>query len=130
MTTYSGYNDGPSVLTWFVGMCILGIVGLGIAGMLMGTAGIMQAGTPRQTPGPNRIGGIDIDDAVEEARSVIRDLVPGGEVGYLTRSTGGLLRVCIGREGALFIVGHNDAPSLLAAAEKIAERLGATVGLW
>jgi len=104
----------------------MGLAAVVLALSMLGSAATVQIATPKPTP--ERVGGIDINKAVEEARSVIKDLVPGGDVGYLARSTGGLLRVYMGWKGQIYIVGHDNAPSLLAAAEKIAEQLGAIVG--
>jgi len=115
----TGYSTGLSIEFVYLLACITAIDKLS----LPGEAATVQVAGPRPTPS-----GIDIDEAVEEARRLIPDITPGGEgIGYL-RSTGGLLRIYKDWNGQLYIVGHDGAPSLLAAAEKIAAALGILVG--
>ena len=124
MSVYSSYSSSPSLPIWPI--FLMGLVAALLALSTLGGAATVQIATPKQTPDPNRVGGIDINKAVEEAKSVIKDLVPGGDPTYL-RSTGSLLRVYSGWDGQVFIIGHDNAPSLLAAAEKIAAAIGAIV---
>ena len=70
--------------------------------------------------------GINLDEAAEEARSLIPDLKPGGELGYLSHSTCGHLRVGLSRNGQLFVTGHGNEAQR-AMAEKIAAQIGAIV---
>ena len=82
------------------------------------------------TPQPS---GLDEDDlktvekAVKEAQEVIPNLKPGGEVGYLGRSTSGLLRLLLTKDGRLFVVGAGNSAWLQKIAAEIALRLGGFV---
>jgi len=102
----------------------MGIVAALFALSTLGTGATVQLAAPKQTPDPNRIGGVDIQQAVAEALSIIPTLMDGGDPGYFA---GGLLRVYLGWEGQIFIIGHDGAPGLLAAANAIAEQIGAIV---
>lgn len=123
MSAYSSYGRPTPILPMFFLMAVAVLVALA----MLGGAATVQIATPKQTPDPNRVGGIDIDKAVQEARQLIPNLKQMGDVEYIN-STGGLLRVYRGWEGQLYVVGHDGAPSLLAAAEKIAAALGILVG--
>ena len=126
MSVCSSYGSSSSlpILPTFLVMASI----LALALSMLGTGATVQIATPKQTPDPNRVGGIEIDKAVQEARQLIPKLKQMGDVEYINSTGGGLLRVYRGWEGQLYIVGHDNAPSLLAAAEKIAEQLGAIVG--
>jgi len=103
---------------------LLGLVAAVLALSMLGSVATVQIAAPKQTPDPNRIGGIDIQQAVAEALSLIPTLMDGGDPGYFA---GGLLRIYKGWEGQLYVIGHDGAPGLLAAATAIAEQIGAIV---
>ena len=126
MTTYSRYGSGGIPMWQVIFLFLITCGAVVILLSMMGGAAVQVA--PNPTP-DRRVGGIDIDKAVEEAKLVIKDLVPGGDLGYLS-SAGGFLRVALEKDGIFYVYGHNNSPGLLAAAEKIAEQLGATVGPW
>jgi len=121
MTAYS-YSSSPSLP--ILPIFLMGIVAALFALSTLGTGATVQLAAPKQTPDPNRIGGVDIQQAVAEALSIIPTLMDGGDPGYFA---GGLLRVYLGWEGQIFIIGHDGAPGLLAAANAIAEQIGAIV---
>lgn len=131
MTTYGSYGRGSSMLSPYILMFAL--VAVAACCMIL----LLEAGKePIETPRPvynepsEYTEGVNIDEAVEEARSLLPNLVAGGEKEYLTKTTGGLLRVLKDRNGEVFVVGHNNEEDLLVAAKEIAEELGATVGDW
>jgi len=94
---------------------------------LLGSAGTVTVANP-PPPTPNKIGGVDIDKAVSEAKDLIPNLTPGDSFAGYIKSTGGSLRVMLDLNGDLLIVGQGTSANLALAAEAIATAIGATVG--
>jgi len=118
MSVYSGYESGgiPMYQKFFM------FLAMGTAAMILlsmlGTATV-QTATPKPTPDSSETG-IDFDDALAEAKSLLTDLKPGGELGYLSRSTSGYIRVGYSRGGTLFVTpGSPSNPALDAMAKRI-----------
>ena len=122
MTACSSYGTSSSLPILPIFLVVASIVALALS--MLGTGATVQITAPKPTPDPNKIGGVDIQRAVAEALSIIPTLADGGDPGYIA---GGLLRVYLGWDGQIFIIGHDGAPGLLAAAEKIAVAIGAIV---
>ena len=121
----------------FLGMCVLAVGGFILLSALSGAAvQVAPKPTPPQvapqpTPDldelPNEeFGGIDVQKAAEEAREVIPNLKPGGEMAPLAQTTDGMLRVGRSIQGQLFVCGARDSGQV-AAAEAIAKLIGAIV---
>ncbi len=124
MSAYNGYGTSSSlpILPAFLLACVTGLLALA----MLGGAGTVQLATPKPTP--DEVGGINIDEAVQEARELIPDLKSGGKVGYLWKSAGGYMRVGLSRSGTLFVTpGSPATPALREAAALIAAQLGAIV---
>ena len=117
MSVCSSYGSSTSLP--ILPMFIMGIVAALLALSMLGTGATVQIATPKPTPDRDETG-IDFDAAVREAKSLITDLKPGGEVGYLSKSTGGYIRVGVSRGGKLFVTpGSPASPELKALAERI-----------
>lgn len=116
MTACSGYSSTSLPI---LPMFLMGLVAALLALSMLGTAATVQVAGPKPTP--DNEAGIDFDAAVREAKSLITDLKPGGEVGYLSRSTSGLIRVGYSRGGKLFVTTPSSfsTPALDAMAKRI-----------
>jgi len=100
-------------------MFLMGIVAALVVLTLLGSAATVQLGTPRPTPDFDEGTGINFDDAVREAKSLLTNLKPGQNA-PLARSTGGYIRVGYSRVGKVCInTGSPHTPALDAMAERI-----------
>ena len=125
MTAYS-YSSSTSLP--ILPIFLMGIIAALLALSTLGTGATVQIASPKQTPDPNRIGGVDIGKAVSEAKDLIPNLTPGDSLAGYLKSTNGLLRVMIDLNGDLLVVGQGTSANLTLAAEAIAAAIGATVG--
>jgi hypothetical protein len=64
-----------------------------------------------------------INETVDEAKRTVPSLKAGGEVGYLSSSTGGHLRVGLSHSGEPYVVGAGDSEWLARIAAEIEARL-------